>query len=447
MKKNKDISEINNKADTAQLIDYLEGSIADEMILSSFIRGIEVIKVSKNNITIKCPSVESKNMITEHYLPSIKQGVYEVYGSPLDVRLVLEHEIDLLGPTQTISLKESKNIAKKFRFDNYTVSEFNKEIVSMIQRIIKTPGYFSPLYIYSNSGLGKTHLLHAIANKMIEQGLSCIYIEPNSFTEKVQYHSKNGTLSVFKDELKDFDVLLLDDVQNFENRSVTLGILFNIIDDNIMKDKQIIISSDREPQQLSGFESRFKTRFTAGRVSSIKRLKIDDVKKVLIQKLKEEDMHPENWDKESLMFIARNNTTSIRGLEGSVKRVKFFTEGEKIKNYSFNKILSIFKGLSIDVSELTPSRVISIVAKYYKISESDITGKSRRKDLALIRHISIYLVREVTNLNYVAIGKFFGNRDHSTIISAYNKIKKQIEIDRAIKLAINAIKVKINKIS
>lgn len=445
MKIIKNPDDINNKANTSQLIDYLEGAIADEMILSSFIRGIEIVGNSDTRVTIKAPSFESRQTITDHYLPSLKQGIYEIYNKPLEPRIILNGEDAFY--TTNVSLKESRNIAKKFTFDNYTISDFNKEIVSMIQRIIKMPGYFSPLYIYSGSGLGKTHLLHAIANKYIEQGLSCIYIEPNNFTEKVQKHSQTGTLSAFKDELKGFDVLLLDDIQNFENRTVTLGVLFNIIDDNIMKDKQIIITSDRQPQQLSGFEARFRTRFNSGLVSSIKRLKVDDVRKILVMKLENENMNPNKWDKESLMFLARNNTSSIRGLEGSIKRVKFFTEGDNTKNYTFNKILNIFKGLSIDVSELTPSRVISTVAKYYKIKESDITGKSRRKDLTFIRHIAIYLVREITQLNYVAIGKFFGNRDHSTIISAYNKIKNQSEIDRAVKLAVNAIKVKINKVS
>lgn len=436
------IDDINNKSNNAMVIDYLEGSIADEMILNSYIRDIKTVSVTPTTVVFQVNSPQAKLIIIEEYAQAFAQAIESVYGKALEGRFILPGERPAFD---TKVDKESKNIAKKFIFDNYVKTDFNSEVVDMAQRIVDEPGKYSPLYIASKSGLGKTHLLHAIGNKAEENGFTSIYIEPNKFTKDVYNASSQGgdAISKFAESFKHYDILLFDDIQNLGDRSVTLKVLFEIINHQIESDKQIVIVSDKVAQELSGFESRFITRFVSGISSVIKEPTETDMVEILKFKLNEVNMKPEEWEASALSFIARNNTSSIRALEGAVKRIAFYTENDKNVKYTYTAIANIFKDLAVDPSELTPGRIISVVASYYKINKKDITGKSRKKEYVVPRHIAIYLVREITGLGFVDIGKQFGGRDHSTIISAVNSIDRNLKMDKAVKMAVSSIEQKI----
>ena len=254
MNNNEKAVQINNKSDTVMLIDYLEGKIVDEMILNSYIRDIEIISKGDLSVIIAVNSVYAKEVIDLRFKNLIKQGLRDVFNKTLDYELVLSGE----GVLHKKSNVKSKNISKKFVFDKYVEADFNNEVIKMSKKVIKKPGKYSPLFIASKSGLGKTHLLHAIGNKVTENGFSAAYIEPNQFTRDVQQASKMGGSSVsdYADSYKGFDVLLFDDIQNLGDRSVTLKVLFEIINSQILNEKQIVIVSDKVAQNLSGFENK-----------------------------------------------------------------------------------------------------------------------------------------------------------------------------------------------
>ena len=442
MEKRLSAEEINLKSDTYTIIDSLEGTIADEMILNSYIRDIEVISRNTTSIVIKVNSTKAKEIIQNEYLFAFKQAIESVYGVELEPRFVLSGEIPAFVENKAV---ENKYIAKKFVFDTYVRSKFNSEVVDMAKKIVEVPGKYSPLYIASKSGLGKTHLLHAIGNKGEENGYTSIYIEPNKFTKDVHTASKKGgnAISEFADSFKKYDILLFDDIQNLGDRVVTLKVLFEIINYQIENEKQVVIVSDRVAQELSGFESRFITRFVSGISSTIKEPTTEDMTEILKFKLKGEKMKPEEWEKEALSFVARNNTSSIRALEGAIKRISFYTEQVLDVKYTFTVVSNIFKDLAVDPSELTPSRIISVVSAYYKINKSDLIGKSRKQSLVQARHIAIYLIREITGLGYVEIGRYFGGRDHSTIITAVKSVDQKMKMEKAVGLAIQAIRQRI----
>ena len=440
--RNKNTKKINYKVTENQLINYLEMAVGDEMILNSFIRGIKIVSFDDKNIVFYIDSKEKKEFIEKECLGIFKKAIKDVLNLNLNIEFVLQ--------VNDFSKEKQKKsyINKKFTFDNYVISSFNNDVVQIAKKIIKELGKFSPFYVYSESGLGKTHLLHAIGNKLIKNKKNVLYVEPNRFTDNIRVLSKkSGGISDFIESLKHVDAILFDDIQIMGDRTTTLKVLFQLINHFVENEKQIVIASDVVANKLSGFESRYITRFESGISEKIKNLKIEDVSKILLKKLKDEDLDPDKWEKEAINFIARNNTSSIRVLEGAIKRISFYMENKTNIKYTHSIVSNIFKNLEVDKFELTPSRIISVIASYYKINKSDITGKSRKKEFIFPRHLSIYLVRQITNLSQTQIGKLFGNRDHSTVINAIKNIDKKIKIDKASKLVLKTIERKIKTIS
>ncbi len=441
--------QINLKTNTILLIDYLEALIGDEMILNSFIRDLEIVEENAKRIIITISTRQGIEIIESTYKEVFDQGVESIYNKPLGVKLILRGDEKFILNGEKSRVIESKNVSKKFTFDNYVVADFNKEASMIGKKIVINPGKFSPVYIHSKSGLGKTHLLHAIGNSFVESDLSACYIEPNKFTRTITALSKEGGSSVsdYIQEFEKYDVLLFDDIQNLGDRSVTLKVLFNIINQHLDQDKQIVIASDKVSHELSGFQARFITRFDSGISTKIKEPEIDDLIKVLEAKIDEEELNSSKWEMDALKFIARNNSTSIRSLEGAVKRIVFFTDNESNIKYTYEVISNIFKELAIDPAELTPSRIITTVASYYKIHKKDIVGKSRKQEFVVARRMAIFLIRKINKLSFSEIGKHIGNRDHSTIISAVTKIEHNMKINNAVKIAANKIEAKIKSIN
>lgn len=440
------IREIKNKTDTALLIEYLEAAIADEMILNAFIRDIEITDSTNTTVTIACSSTHALNIVKIDYKDTIIQSIENVFEKSLEPVFILKgQKLNLENP----QLINGKNISKKFKFENYVNAEFNEETLGFAKKIVEKPGKFSPLFVTSKSGLGKTHLLHALGNALLEKGLSAIYIEPNRFTKDITELSKLGgnAISEYADGIKAYDILIFDDIQNLGDRSTTLKVLFEIINSHIEDEKQIIIASDKLVKELSGFESRFITRFSSGITTIIKEPSTLDLIKVLEEKLKWENMHPEKWEKEALKFIARNNSNSIRSIEGAIKRVSFFTEDESNIHYTVKVVSNIFKELEIAPEELTPQRILHMVSSYYKIKPNELIGPSRKGELIVARHMAMWLVKKILDLPLVEIGRLFSNRDHTTILSAVKKIETQIIIDKAVKMAAEKIEQNIKSIS
>ena len=436
------VNDINLKAYSGMIIDYLEGALGDEMLMNSFYRDLAITSKTGSTVTIALGSVDAIVLAEERLMPTFNQCVSAVFNENLAIKFVVVGvEID----DDKKPKARASRISQKYTFDNYVEGAFNKEVITMAKKVVSVPGKYSPLYITSNSGLGKSHLLHAIGNASFEEGKSVIYIEANWFTRKVVDGAKGMGPSI-DDLIKDlasYDILLFDDIQNLGDRSTTLKVLFTIINQAIEDDRQIIITSDKVAQELSGFENRFITRFTAGLSSIIESPSIDDLVKVLEFKLKDGGMDLVKWEDEALKFIARNHTSSIRSLEGAVKRVVFFTENISNIKYTYVVISNIFKELSIDPSELTPTRILGVVSKYYKIHKKDILGRSRKKDVVVARHMAMWLMRKILKLSLSKIGKTFGGRDHSTVLNAINKIDLQIKMNKAVRFAAQKIENKI----
>ncbi len=438
-----------DQTNTSLLIEYLEATIADEMVLNSFIRGIKLKQLDKSSITLSVSNYATRDILTSSYKKVIQSAADQIFERKMDIQFLVFGEEEVLEKSKKKKkIATGKNISEKLTFDNYVEAAFNSEAVDISKKLRANMGKFSPLFITAHSGLGKTHLLHAIGNDFVKNGLSAAYIEPNSFTRTIRQLSqeKGDAISEFIDSMKKYDVILFDDIQYMGDRQVTLKVLFNIINTHAEDGKQIVLVADKPPQELSGFEDRFITRFVSGLSTSIKFPEIECLIKVLKFKLNKEGMKPHKWEKEALRFVARNNSSSIRAIEGAVKRVAFFTMTESSIKYTHSVITSIFKELTIDPKELTHQRVVATVGKYYKISKGDLLGKSKKANIVVARHMCMWLIRKVLKLPYAEIGKIF-KRDHSTIISAVQNIETKMKINEAVKIAASKIEGNINSVS
>lgn len=277
------IRSVNFKVYSQQLIEALEVIIYDQMIMNSFFRDLDVVDLSNASVTIAFASHQAIEIAKRDYQQELNKAVEDVFQKNLAIIFTLKGQNDLFTSAQEIV---SKNLSKKFLFKNYVESTFNSEAVQVGKKIVNNIGVFSPFFVVSKSGLGKTHLLHAIGNALTENNYSCIYIDPNTFTKEITKLSKDsGALLKYTEELQKYDVLIFDDIQNLGDRSVSLKVLLNLINHHLEEEKQIIIASDKSPKELSGFESRFITRFSSGLTSIISDPSIDDLVKILEKKL------------------------------------------------------------------------------------------------------------------------------------------------------------------
>ena len=210
--------------------------------------------------------------------------------------------------------------------------------------------------------------------------------------------------------------------------------------------KQIIITADKKPEDLGGFEQRFVTRFSGGLTLNIASPEMDDVIRILKFKLKQNNINPELWEDESFKFIARNFSVSIRSIEGAINRIKLFSEGDDYFTYDIATIKSIFKNVSQVKDSITPERIIDVVAKFYKLEKKKIVAKTRKEEIVIARRISMWLIKNNFEYSLEEIGKMFGNQSHSTVIVSIQWIDNNMKSNSALKFAIEKIKENLNKI-
>lgn len=456
------INSVNNKSYTISLLNYIESIILDSIIMNDFFRNIQIAETNDTEVKILVDNSFVKKYLNDEYYEILQDAVQQVFNKKKIITLIVksdwkvEPKKEEKNPFSTINndvkIKLDNNILERYDFEHFVEGEFNKNALRAAKKIVSSDEIiYSPLFIHSHSGLGKTHFLHAIGNEYLKQGKTVHYLSPNIFTKFVTTNLQNKSgekINEIVDYLSGIDVLLFDDVQMYANKIATLNVIFNIFNNHILSNKQIIISADKTPEELGGFEERFITRFKGGLTLEIKHPGTNDLVKILKYKIKALELKPETWEDESINFLARNFDKSIRDIEGALNKIKFFTEDD-IKNikYTFVVVNNIFKSLEQSKENITPERIIKYVADYYKLKVNDLTSKSRKAEIVAARNVAIWLIRTQLALTHKNIGKFFGGKDHSTIITSINKMEKILKEQKEFKFVINKIKENIKKIS
>lgn len=341
---------------------------------------------------------------------------------------------------------ESMPIQSERTFDNFIVGDCNRESQAAALACAINPGkFFNPLFIYGNSGLGKTHLLMSIANYVLKNDPTkkVYYTESLKFVENVVNAIRDNKIDEFKHYMYSVDLLLVDDIQFLAGKEKSHEIFFTIYNELVNNKKQVCIASDRQPREIKGIEERLISRFSSGLSVGIDSPEFETSLAILQSKMKQNSYGIDSIDQEGMTYIASNFSGNVRDLEGALNRVLFYAiqfqpDGEVIK---FQTVMNALKSQAVvsDKTGLSPKKIIKVVADYYGLTRQQITSKTRTKNISNARQISIYLCRKLLDIPYIKIGDEFGGRDHSTIISACTKVEDQIKKDEVFRRAIKEI--------
>ncbi|MBR2811544.1 MAG: chromosomal replication initiator protein DnaA [Solobacterium sp.] len=421
-----------------KVVKYLmdHGFIETE-ICRSFYLPSRIFSMQKSKIIIVAENQIAKSII-------IDQTESIMYAFMDTLALDTKPTIEILQKSELSKLKTPVNpripdewrpvrIQEDKKFDNFIVGDCNREAKAAALACSVKPGsYYNPLFIYGNSGLGKTHLMMAMCNYIKDRDPSKViyYTESLHFVEMVVNAIRDNKIDEFKQTLYGIDVLLMDDIQFLAGKEKSHEIFFSIYNEMINTGRQVVLASDRRPGEIKGLEDRLKTRFSSGLTVGIDSPEFETSLAILRKKIESAGYHEEYVEEEGLSFIARNFSGNVRDLEGAWNRVLFYAiefqkDGGAIR---LETVMSALKGQAVvsEKSGLSPDIIIREVAEYYGLTKSQITSRTRTKAIANARHISIYLCRKLLDISYERIGEEFGGRDHSTVIAACTKVEDEI---------------------
>lgn len=349
--------------------------------------------------------------------------------------------------------KLASNLNASFTFDNFVIGNCNRECYEASMAVAIDPGkFYNPLFIYGRAGIGKTHLLHSIGNycKLNQnRTMNIYYTTANDFIDEFMRSNQNKDIDSMKAKFRSIDMLLLDDVQFLAGKDKTGEVFFQIFNSLFNEKKQIVLTSDRNPNDLRGLESRLVSRFASGLTVGMNAPEYDTAKAILKRKIDAKNFDSKNIDDDVLTFIAQNYSTDVRQLEGALTRLFFYvTTINKSNVITLPIAMEALKNITPPKKKgdgLTVLEIKKTVCDYYNITLQQLTGSSRVSSITTPRFISIYLCRTMLGITFEDIGKEFGNRDHTTIMNACMKIEKLYKEDQSYKLVIDKIQQLLTK--
>ena len=421
----------------------------------------ELFKLEDGKAYIIVPMPIHKKHLVDNYSTLITENLLSVTGSSYDLVLLLKEEIEEKEDNNKIRntniVKDNinndninNNLNKNYTFENFIVGNSNKFAHAAALSVAENPGkIYNPLFLYGNSGLGKTHLMHAIGNYIVENSnRKVLYVSSEQFIKDfVNSNRKDegGTnfnyVEFFKNKYRNIDVLLIDDIQFLGGATQSQQEFFHTFNNLYNDSKQIIISSDRSPNDLKILEERLRTRFAWGLPADIHppdyNLKMEILRKKIAAGNFEEDI-PEDV----IEYIASNIGTNVRELEGAITRLLAYSTiwgGKKITvDLAIDALKdNICKGIG---EKNDVQRIQRIVAEYFQISVEDIKSKKRSSNISFPRQIAMYLCRNLTSESFPKIGIEFGGKDHSTVMHSVEKIENEIKVNQDLANIIEKLK-------
>lgn len=340
---------------------------------------------------------------------------------------------------EDLYISSDDNLNPRYTFDTFVVGPFNELCFAAAQAVIKNPGIsYNPLFIYGGTGLGKTHLIQAIGNhfKKVDSSRKIHYLTSEKFTIECVEAIKNNKANIFKEKYRKYDLLIMDDVQFLSGKDKTQEELFHLFNTLYDNNKQIVFSSDKPPKQIEGIEERLKSRFEGGMTADISNPDYESRLAILSRKL---DTVASKLPAEAVEYIASVIQSNIRELEGVFNSVICQTE-LKNRNLTLAEIKNLIKNSIRPPKSITINDVIKTISAFYNIEEKEIYEKTRKKEVVKPRQVVMYLLREDFHTSYPHIGQKMGGRDHTTVIHAYEKIKRDLATDSLLSQELDQIK-------
>lgn len=424
-----------------------------------WIEKLEPVCFVDNSLVLATVSLTAKRTIDARYLDKIKDVVCSLNSSIDNVIITtIDKKADYLN-NQTIFVdkqgfvtsspvaekgKRKSPFLEKYSFKNFIEGKSNAYALAACRTVAENPGgKYNPLFIYSGVGLGKTHLLHAIGNYIYKSSpkSNVLYVSAETLVNElisVIRNKSNEENNKFREKYRSCDVLMIDDVQFLIGKEATQEAFFHIFNDLYQENRQIILTSDRAPKDLTTLEDRLRTRFSWGLTVDIQAPNMETRVAILKNKAAQATFLLSD---EVAEFIAENSTSNIREMEGLLNKIIFFSS---LTNTPINTRELAYEAISDFIEDkkdtIDASDIVATVCKYFKISTTDIFSKKKTKNIVEPRMIAIYLITELLPMPLVSIGEMFGGRDHTTVIHARDKISEEIKSNPRIKITVADIR-------
>ncbi len=404
----------------AKVLNHMEERLG-AVTVSAWFDDAEVVELNETNLILYSPSDFRREIIRRRCTEYIHDALKEIFNS--DAKLLVFGDEELNARKQKGKSPTSMDFNPQFTFDNFVVGPSNRFAHSAAIAVSKTPGQvYNPLFIYGPPGVGKTHLLYAIANGIRKEkpDANIVYIKGDQFTNELIDAIKNGKNIEFRSKYREADLFLVDDIQFIAGKESTQEEFFHTFNKLYEEHKQIVLTSDRKPDDMLTLEERLRSRFLWGLTADINPPDYETRMAILKNKAKQLGL---NLSDDVCNYIAVNVTSNVRQLEGTVKKILAYRDlnGMPMDLSHISPVIDdMFKTAGNAVP--TPSLIITQTSKFYNVDESVLRGTQKNKGTAEARQAAMYLIRKLTNLSLPDIGKEFG-RDHSTVLYAIRKVE------------------------
>ena len=397
--------------------------------INTWFEDASAVALEGDSFVLCSPTSFKRDIIASRYVPAIQKALKELFSADISVNVLTEEErksYDSPQDKRTDFLPGTED----YTFERFVVGSSNKFAHAAARAVADNPGgSYNPLFIYGESGLGKTHLLYAIAHAVhqVSPRLVVVYVKGETFTNELIQAIREGSNQEFRQKYRYADVLLMDEVQSVAGRASTQEELFHTFNTLYESKKQIVFTSDRPPKEMLRLDDRLKTRFEWGLLADI--VPPDYETRVAIIKNKSIRMGMELPDY-ILQLIAENITANVRQIEGTVNKIMAYQQliGDDVNK---DTIVRAVKDMFKEKSDIVPTAevIIDEVCKFYNITPEVLKGQTRSKDVNLARQIAMFQIRRMTSLSLKEIGKEFDGRDHTTVINSIKRIEEMMKKD------------------
>jgi chromosomal replication initiator protein len=422
-------------------------SFFTEQVVETWLKPLKLEELDGEKMTLVAPNKFYKIWIEQNYIDTLKKILTERFSINSNIlinydNIQLEKNIneDRSNTPIVNNVTNKTNLNNQYIFDNFVVGNSNQFAYTACMSVAEGNFHtYNPLYIYGGVGLGKTHLLHAVGNKIIEKmpKLKILYIPSEQFTNDMIKSLRLNKMDEFREKYRTIDVLLFDDAQFLSGKERTTEEFFYTFNTLYDSQKQIIITCDKSPSELSGMEERITSRFSWGLIADIQKPSVEEKAAIL---LKIAALRNINIDSDTVMYLAENiKSDNNRELIGSLIRLSAYSKF-KNRRIDIELIHECLNDYLIEKNKIiTADDIIKVVCNYFNVKLYNLKSRKRTKSISLPRNVAIYLLREKLNISLQEIGEIFGGRDHATILYSIKVIEDKIKKDQEIKEMINTI--------
>jgi len=430
------------------IFDKIKSSLKESEDTLNYNRYIKNLKINKekstsNNLFIEAPNIYIAKYLKRHYSQKIANLFQRETDNIPSIHFItahnISHKIDYESSIKKDISSSTATLIEEFTFESFVDGPSNLFAYNTAKAVVKSPGtLYNPMFIFGGVGLGKTHLLQAIGNAL-KNILNITYVTSEQFMNDFTYNLRNKTIDEFHKKYRQCDLLLIDDIQFFADRTKTQEEFFHTFNELIANKKQICVTADRHPKDILGIDKRLSTRFEQGVITEIQQPDLET--KIAIIKKKCE-LNKISLPDDVITFIATSLNNNIREIEGMITQTHAMANmiGTEI-SLDFTK--EIFKE-QIENKDIDLDTIIKFISKEFNLKPSEIIAKSRKPNIVLAKRTGIYLARELTKKSTTQIAKFFGLKDHSAVSHAIKAFNKKINEDIEFKNKIEELKNKLN---